>query len=130
MNDYFIIAYEKEKVLRQIEVESEGLIIKLHELQKNGAEIINIRDSFLEYHDLNDMIEIFKESIDIEYEDVTSKIEAYNIAYEYYKNLYRNNYIDKEIYNKYFLELKKYRKEIKDKNQFIEKVKDLQVKGV
>jgi len=42
------------------------------------------------YHNEEDIIEIYKESIDIEYEDVKTKTEAYDLAFEYYKKLYNN----------------------------------------
>ncbi len=82
------------------------------------------------YHNEEDIIEIYKESIDIEYEDVKTKTEAYDLAFEYYKKLYNNNYIEKETFNKYVKKLNKYKREIKGKNIFIEKVKELYISGV
>lgn len=130
MREYFDISYEKNKVLNLKRVNVDELIINMIELNKENYKIVIIKDEYGQYHSEDEIIEIYKESLDIEYEDVTTKTEAYNIAFEYYKKLYNNNYIEKEIYNKYILKLKEYKKEIKDKNQFINKIKDIQVRGV
>ena len=130
MRDYFEVSYEKNKVLRCKEIYKDALVANLIELQKQGYEIVAIKDEFKEYHDMKEILEIYKESIDIEYEDVKTKLEAYELAFDYYKYLYRNSYISNETYNKYISEIKKYRKEIKDKDEFITKIKDLYVLGV
>lgn len=130
MREYFDISYEKNRVLDFKSVSEEALIINIIELKKQDYKIIAIKDTFGEYHNEEEIIEIYKESIDIEYEDVTTKTEAYNIASEYYKNLYNNNYIEKEIYDKYIKQLKEYRKQIKDKDAFVEKIKVMYVSGV
>ncbi len=130
MKDYFGVSYEKDKVLRYEEIYKDLLILKLIELQKQNYKIIAIKDEFGKYHNMEDMIEIYEESIDIEYEDVKSKLEAYDLVFRHFKNLYRNDYIDAELYSKYIEKIKKYRKEIKDKEEFINKIKVLYVKGV
>lgn len=130
MRDYFKVSYEKDKVLRCKDIYKDALVVNLIELQRQNYKIVAIKDEFAEYHDLKEMIEIYKESIDIEYEDVKTKLEAYELAFDYYKDLYRNSYISNETYNKYISEIKKYRKEIKDKDEFITKIKDLYVLGV
>lgn len=130
MRDYFKVSYEKDKELRCKEIHEDALVVNLIELQKQGYKIVAIKDEFKEYHDIKEILEIYKESIDIEYEDVKTKLEAYELAFNYYKDLYRNSYISNETYNKYISEIKKYRKEIKDKDEFITKIKDLYVLGV
>ena len=130
MRNYFKVSYEKDKVLRCKDIYKDALVVNLIELQRQNYKIVAIKDEFAEYHDLKEMIEIYKESIDIEYEDVKTKLEAYELAFDYYKDLYRNSYISNETYNKYISEIKKYRKEIKDKDEFITKIKDLYVLGV
>lgn len=127
MKEYFVIAYEKDKIIRQKEVEVEFLIINIIKLQDNGYKIENIRDSFCENHSLSDLIQIYKESLDVEYEDVETKTEAYNIAVDYFKYLYKNNQIDQKYYEQKIEKLKRYKEKIKDKDEFIEKVKELYV---
>lgn len=130
MREYFKVSYEKDKVLRCKEVYKDALVVNLVELQKQNYKILAIKDDFNEYHDIKEILEIYKESIDIEYEDVRTKLEAYELAFDYYKDLYRNTHISNETYNKYISEIKKYRKEIKDKDEFVTKIKDLYVLGV
>lgn len=130
MRDYFKVSYEKDKVLRCKDIYKDALVVDLIELQRQNYKIVAIKDEFKEYHDMKEILEIYKESIDIEYEDVKTKLEAYELAFDYYKDLYRNSYISNETYNKYISEIKKYRKEIKDKDEFITKIKDLYVLGV
>lgn len=130
MRDYFKVSYEKDKVLRCKDIYKDALVVNLIELQRQNYKIVAIKDEFKEYHDMKEILEIYKESIDIEYEDVKTKLEAYELAFDYYKDLYRNSYISNETYNKYISEIKKYRKEIKDKDEFITKIKDLYVLGV
>ena len=130
MRDYFKVSYEKDKVLRCKDIYKDALVVNLIELQRQNYKIAAIKDEFKEYHDMKEILEIYKESIDIEYEDVKTKLEAYELAFDYYKDLYRNSYISNETYNKYISEIKKYRKEIKDKDEFITKIKDLYVLGV
>lgn len=130
MKDYFKVSYEKDKVLRCKDIYKDALVVNLIELQRQNYKIVAIKDEFKEYHDMKEILEIYKESIDIEYEDVKTKLEAYELAFDYYKDLYRNSYISNETYNKYISEIKKYRKEIKDKDEFITKIKDLYVLGV
>lgn len=130
MRDYFKVSYEKDKVLRCKDIYKDALVVNLIELQRQNYKIVAIKDEFKEYHDMKEILEIYKESIDIEYEDVKTKLEAYELAFDYYKDLYRNSYISNETYNKYISEIKKYRKEIKYKDEFITKIKDLYVLGV
>lgn len=130
MREYFDISYEKNRVLDLKSVSEEALMINIIELKKQDYKIIAIKDTFGEYHDEEEIIEIYKESIDIEYEDVTTKIEAYDLAFEYYKKLYNSSYIKKETYDRYIKTLNKYKREIKNKDIFIEKIKDLYISGV
>lgn len=130
MKEYFGISYEKDKVLKYKEVDVKALVITLIELERENYKIIAIKDNFGDYHNKNDLIDIFKESIDIEYEDVENKLEAYNMSFDYFKGLYKNSFISEKIYEKYIQKLKEYKKSIKDKDEFIEKVKDLYINGV
>lgn len=130
MNNYFDIEYSKNKLLNSKRVNADELIINIIELNKENYKIIIIKDEYGEYHSEDEIMKIYKESIDIEYEDVNTKTEAYDIIFEHYKKLYENGYIEKETYNKYIEQLERYKHEINNTNIFIEKIKNMYVSGV
>lgn len=127
MKEYFFIGYKKDNEYKEKKVKINALAINLIELQNKKYEITDIEDNFNEHHDLLEMLEIFKESIDIEYEDVESKLEAYNLAFNYFEELYKDKQINKRCHDKYIKLLNKYNEEIEDVNEFIENVKKLYV---
>lgn len=123
MEDYFIVRYRKDDIIANKKIEAKYLIINI--LQMNDCEILEIKDEYEETYSLQYMIDIYKESIDIEYEDVTTVKEGYELCFDYFKEAYQNKQINEETYNKYIDKLKKYKQEETELYKFIDKVKSL-----
>lgn len=123
MRDYFIVAYEKDKVLREAYFSTKALMMKLLKLKKDGFKIVKIIDEYHEEHDFDEMLEIYEESIEIEFEDVNTKMEAYYLAYTYFEDLYTSREIDKKSYQKYIQRLNTYQEKTSEVKVFIEQIK-------
>lgn len=123
MKDYFTLKYKKNDIIATINIEAKYLIIRI--LQMNDYEILEIKDKYGEIYTLEYMIDIYKESIDIEYEDVKTFKEAFELCYDYFKEAYINKQIDENTYNRYINKLKEYKKTEKNLDKFIKKVETL-----
>lgn len=124
MKDYFIVKYKQNDIISQVRVEARYLILNILQTQD---EIIEIKDEYRETYTIQYLIDIYKESIDIEYEDVTTVKEAYDMCYDYFKEAYNEKQISENVYNKYIERLKKYKREDIKIDKFIDKVKSLYV---
>jgi len=128
MKDYFLVTYKgKNEILKEKEVIAQYLIINIIILRKRKYEIVKLKDNFNVSHNLDEMIEIFKESIDIEYEDVETKEEAYKLANEYFRDLYDKRQINKEEYNEYIYKVERLNVSKSSVKKIIEKIKKLYI---
>lgn len=128
MKEYFTITYkEKSNIVKEMKIEARYLIINIIKLQKEDCMILNLEDNFGDFQDSKEMIEIYKESVDIEYEDIETKEEAYELANNYFKELYDKAQINKEEYNNYIYKLEKLKASKSSTNKFIENVKKLYI---
>lgn len=128
MKDYFLVTYkEKNETLKEKEVIAQYLIINIIKLRKRNCEIVNLKDNFSVSHNLEEMMEIFKESIDIEYEDVETKEEAYELVNKYFKDLYNKKQINKEEYNEYIYKVEKLNASKSSVKKFIENIKKIYI---
>ena len=123
MKDFFMVVYEKDKVLREECVSAKILMIRLLKLKKDGFKIVIIIDEYHGEHDFDEMLEIYEESIEIEFEDVNTKMEAYYLAFSYFEDLYTSKEIDKKSYDTYIQRLNTYQKKISEVKVFIEQIK-------
>ncbi len=123
MKDYFIVRYKQDDIIANKKIEAKYLIINI--LQMNDCDILEIKDEYGEIYTLQYMIDIYKESIDIEYEDVTTIKEAYELCFDYFKEAYQDKQINEETYKKYINKLKRYKQEKTELYKFIDKVKSL-----
>ncbi len=123
MRDFFMVVYEEDKVLREACVSAKILVIRLLKLKKDGLKIVKIIDEYHEEHDFDEMLEIYEESIEIEFEDVNTKMEAYYLAYTYFEDLYTSKEIDKKSYQKYIQRLNTYQEKTSEVKVFIEQIK-------
>lgn len=125
---YFKITYKQNGKKRSQLTETDWILPAVIEIKKNDGDIEEIVDNFNQKHSVMDILEMHKEAIDIEYEDVKSVKEAYNIAFDYFKSLFNKNVLYEKDYQEHIEELKKIHKEEKELEQFIEKVKELYFK--
>ena len=123
MKDFFMVVYEKDKVLREECVSAKILMIRLLKLKKDGFKIVKIIYEYHGEHDFDEMLEIYEESIEIEFEDVNTKMEAYYLAFSYFEDLYTSKEIDKKSYDTYIQRLNTYQKKISEVKVFIEQIK-------
>lgn len=128
MKDYFTLKYKKNDIIATINIEAKYLIIRI--LQMNDYEILEIKDKYGEIYTLDYMIDIYKESIDIEYEDVKTFKETFELCYDYFKEAYKEKQIDENTYNRYINKLKEYKKTEKNLDKFIKKVETLYISRV
>lgn len=82
-----------------LKVVPEALVPTIIQARKRRESVMVVKDNFGQVHTAEEMLEIFKESIEIEYEDVKNIKEATKIAKEYFNDLLEKNIINKEEYD-------------------------------
>lgn len=119
---YFIIRFlEAEKEIEKL-TEVDTLIPEMIEIQKRGARLLTIIDHTKTVYTPEEMFETFKEGIQIQYEDISSKQEAYQMALDYFNGLKNKNVWYEQDYNRHIKLLEKYQKSEKEVSNFIEKI--------
>lgn len=122
---YFNIRYTKNKKHKTQLTETDAILPAMIEIIRDGGEIVEIVDNLNQSHSEEEIIEMQKETIDIEYEDVKSIKEAYELTFDYFRELVGKNIMYEKDYLEHIEKLKKIRDEEKELDQFIEKAKEL-----
>lgn len=122
---YFIIKFIENKEEKQLITETYSLVPSLLEIEKRGAEIIEIEDNTEETYTKEEILNLEKVKIEKLYEGKNTLLEIYDLAYHHFRELFDKNVLTQEVYEQYIDTLNKIRQKTKQVEEFKKMVIEL-----
>lgn len=122
---YFIIKFIENKEEKQLITETYSLVPSLLEIEKRGAEIIEIEDNTEETYTKEEILNLEKVKIEKLYDGKNTLLEIYDLAYHHFRELFDKNVLTQEVYEQYIDTLNKIRQKTKQVEEFKKMVIEL-----